>query len=164
MRRILSFTVLTGAYFFGLASVKEPGASAHALHNTPEWVTRSDQNAKLLLEVDARFYPESAASLGISDLDEQTIDLKAKFEERHGEATKQAIIELEKRLEQEKDNSVRQDLDILIKGARSEIRGREIRKKYFENHLIFLMRQSYFHETRHLYLHIYHHLSKWLYI
>ena len=130
MGRILSFTVLTGAYFFGIASAKEPGASAHA-HTTPEWVTRSDQNAKLLLEVDARFYPASAASLGISDLDEQTIDLKPKFEERHGESTKQAIIELEKRLEQEKDNSVRQDLDILIKGARSEIRRREIRKKHF---------------------------------
>jgi hypothetical protein len=131
MPRKFAANVVIAVSLFGLASAQEPVGSAPTSRNTPEWVTRSDQNAKMLLDVDARFYPEGAASLGISGLDDQTIDLKPQFQERHGEATKQVIIELEKRVEQEKDNSVRQDLEILIKSARSEIRGREIRKKYF---------------------------------
>jgi len=112
MPRKFAANVVIAVSLFGLASAQEPVGSAPTSRNTPEWVTRSDQNAKMLLDVDARFYPEGAASLGISGLDDQTIDLKPQFQERHGEATKQVIIELEKRVEQEKDNSVRQDLEI----------------------------------------------------
>ena len=64
-------------------------------------------------------------------LDDQIIDLKPRFRELREEATGQAITELEKRLEEEKDSAVRQDLEILIKSARAEIRGAEIRRKYF---------------------------------
>jgi Bacterial protein of unknown function (DUF885) len=131
MPKNFAATAVIAVCLFGVVSAQEPVGWAATSRNTPEWVTRSDQNAKLLLEVDARFYPEGAARLGISGLDDQIIDLRPQFEERHGEATKQAITELEKRLEQETDDSVRQDLEILIKSARNNIRGREIRKKYF---------------------------------
>jgi hypothetical protein len=123
--------VLLSVSLIGPVPAQQPVAVATGSSVSTKWVARSDQNAKLLLEVDARFYPEGAASLGISGLDDQIIDLKPQFQERHGEATKQAITELEKRLEQEKDDPVRQDLEILTKSARNDIRGREIRKKYF---------------------------------
>ncbi len=129
MRGKFAPIVLLSVSLLGTVPAQQPVAPGSGV--TPEWVARSDQDAKLLLEVDARFYPEGAASLGISGLDDQTIDLKPQFQERHRDATEQAIAELEKRLEQEKDAFVRQDLEILIRSARSDIRGAEIRKKYF---------------------------------
>ena len=131
MARKFAANALIAVCLFGAVSAQEPVGSPLTSRNTPEWVTRSDKNTNLLLEVNALFYPEGAGALGIPGLDEEIIDLKPQFEERHGEATKQAITELEKRLEQEKDDSVRQDLEILINSARNDIRGREIRKKYF---------------------------------
>lgn len=119
------------AFLFGAMSASQATPEALESRSTPEWVTRSDQNAKLLLAVDARFYPEGAASLGISGLDDQIIDLKPQFQERHAEATEQATAELVRRLQQERDDSVRQDLEILIESARRQIRGTDIRKKYF---------------------------------
>ena len=131
MPRMLTLLALLAVSSLGTESAQETTVVTPASRVTPEWVTRSDQNAKLLLEVDARFYPESAGALGISGLDDKIIDFKPQFEERHRAAIEQAITELERRLEQENDASVRQDLEILIKSARSEIRGEEIRKKYF---------------------------------
>jgi Bacterial protein of unknown function (DUF885) len=115
----------------GTAFAQETTVVTPASRVKPEWVTRSDLNARVLLETDARFDPESAGTLGIPGLDDKIIDLKPQFEERHREATEQAITELERRLEQEQDASVRQDLEILIKSARRDIRGAKIRKRYF---------------------------------
>lgn len=121
---LLSLTAPAGA-------AQQTTTVAPAKHVTPEWVTRSNRDARLLLEINARFNPEASVSLGMPELDDQIIDLKPRFTERHQEATGQAITELEKRLEEEKDSAVRQDLEILIKSARAEIRGAEIRRKYF---------------------------------
>lgn len=121
---LLSLTAPAGA-------AQQTTTVAPAKHVTPEWVTRSNRDARLLLEINARFNPEASVSLGMPELDDQIIDLKPRFTERHQEATGQAITELEKRLEEEKDSAARQDLEILIKSARAEIRGAEIRRKYF---------------------------------
>jgi hypothetical protein len=123
--------VLLAASSFAPVSAQQAVASRLQSRTPLQWVTLSDQNTKLLLDVDARFYPEGAASLGISGLDDQTIDLKPEFQERHREAIERVVSELEKRMEQEKDESVRQDLAILINSERRLIRGVEIRKKYF---------------------------------
>jgi hypothetical protein len=128
---MLTLVALLVVSSLGTASALETTVVTSASRVKPEWVTRSDLNARVLLEADARFYPESAGTLGISGLDDKIIDLKPQFQERHREATEQAISDLERHLEQEKDASVRQDLEILIKSAWSDIRGAEIRKKYF---------------------------------
>ncbi len=131
MAREFALIALLSLIVPGTGASQQTTAVAPVKHVTPEWVTRSNQDAHLLLGINARFNPEASVSLGMPELDDQIIDLKPRFRERRQEATGQAITELEKRLEEEKDSAVRQDLEILIKSARAEIRGAEIRRKYF---------------------------------
>ncbi len=130
MARAFAIITLLSLIVPGTGASQQTTAVAPVKHVTPEWVTRSNQDAHLLLEINARFNPEASVSLGMPELDDQIIDLKPRFRERRQEATGQAITELEKRLEEGKDSAVRQDLEILIKSARAEIRGAEIRRKY----------------------------------
>ncbi len=50
--------------------------------DSPGWVSKSDQNAQTLLEIAARYYPESAGQYGMSGLDDRIIDLQPKSGER----------------------------------------------------------------------------------
>jgi hypothetical protein len=99
-------------------------------HAAPAWVEASNQHAKVLLDIQARFSPESAASLGISGLDEQVLDLKPQLTERMVASQRTALTELERRLAAEKDPLVRQDLEIMVEDTRQGIRGLELSRKY----------------------------------
>jgi hypothetical protein len=97
----------------------------------PAWVAKSNQNAQVLIEERARFFPEAAANSGLSGVDEQIIDLKPDSTERQIEAGKRNLKILTTRLEAERDPLVRQDLEILIGAARDNVRGLELNKKYY---------------------------------
>src|SRR5260370_9334139 len=75
------------------AAAQQTTTVAPAKHVTPEWIKRSNQDAHLLLEINARFNPEASVSLGMPELDDQIIDLKPRFRERHEEATGRAVTE-----------------------------------------------------------------------
>jgi len=94
------------------------------------WVKRSNEDAQLLLDVNARFQPEGASELGLEGHDEEVADLKPGFSERLQAAYKTAGDQLRQRLAVEKDPVVRQDLEILIKAANDGIRGEELARKY----------------------------------
>jgi hypothetical protein len=96
----------------------------------PAWVQRSDENAQILLAVLARFSPEGAGQLGVPGLDEEILDLKPGFNERSRAALEQATATLKARLAQEKDPAVKQDLQILIDAADSNLRGNRLFEKY----------------------------------
>jgi len=95
----------------------------------PAWVTKSNQNAQVLLDVMAKFGPEGAARLGVPGYDEAIFDLSAGFEDRVNAATAAATHELKKRLEAEKDVQVRQDLEILIRAGEQQLKGNELDHK-----------------------------------
>ena len=99
---------------------------ASATQTPPAWVARSNQNAQVLLEVIARFNPESAGQFGVEGLDEQVVDWKPGVIERSNRATREAATTLKGRLAGEKDEVVRQDLEILIRAAESNVRGNEL--------------------------------------
>jgi hypothetical protein len=82
-----------------------------------EWITESNRNTQVLLEVNARYQPESAADLGLPQYDRLIIDLKPKFDERFEADLATAITQLESARAQVKDDRASQDLDILIKAA-----------------------------------------------
>jgi hypothetical protein len=112
-----------------------------------EWVQRSDANSQLLLEVEAKFSPESAAEAGVDSADEAIVDLQPAFEQRRREALREASGELHRRLAAEQDPRVSEDLEILIRTAKLEIRGSELREQYllpyFDlNRLVFYSLQS----------------------
>jgi uncharacterized protein (DUF885 family) len=93
------------------------------------WIERSNQNAQLLLQVQAQFQPELAARQGIAGLDDRITDFAPGHVERQREATRQVQAELDKRLAAETDPMVAQDLQILIDAARRQIKGSELHEK-----------------------------------
>jgi uncharacterized protein (DUF885 family) len=93
------------------------------------WIERSNQNAQLLLELQAKFQPESAARQGIAGLDDQISDFTPGHQQRQREAVKQVQAKLEQQLTTEKDPLIAQDLQILLDATRRQIKGSELREK-----------------------------------
>ena len=96
----------------------------------PAWVTKSNENAKLLLYLQAKYSPESASSLGVDGYDEQITDMSRDLFEATSRDTRAVIAELQKRLKAEKDPKVRQDLEILIGAAEDQLRSAAVNRKY----------------------------------
>lgn len=94
------------------------------------WVERSDRNAEVLLQVIAKSSPEGAGQLGVPGLDEEISDLKPGFDERDRKALEAAAATLRQRLAAEKDPAVRQDLEILIAAAETNVKGSRLLEKY----------------------------------
>ena len=104
------------------AVLAQPPAKA-AVRPLADWVKKSNENAKVMIELMAKLQPEGAAQLGVEGYDDQITDLSPGFVERHLEATSKVHAELARRLAEEKDPKVKQDLEILIKAAADTIKG-----------------------------------------
>ncbi|MEZ5332063.1 MAG: DUF885 domain-containing protein [Thermoanaerobaculia bacterium] len=98
----------------------------------PDWVSRSNENSQVLLEVLARFAPEGAGQFGVDGLDEEVFELPLDINDRTVEALEGAIATLQERLAAEEDPAVRQDLEILIQAAEDNIEGTRV----YERNLI----------------------------
>jgi uncharacterized protein (DUF885 family) len=95
------------------------------------WVTKSNANAKLLLNVVAKYSPEDASSLGVDGFDNQIVDLSRDQYEPQLKDLRATVAELEKKRKAETDPKVRQDLDILITRAQDKMRSMTLNRKYF---------------------------------
>jgi uncharacterized protein (DUF885 family) len=84
------------------------------------WIEESNRHTQVLLEVNARYQPESAADLGLEQYDQQILDLKPKYDERLEADLAAAVSKLEAARAGSKDDSVSQDLDILIRAAQRQ--------------------------------------------
>ncbi len=115
-----------------LAQGTTPPAASPAPEATPRpaWIDKSDANAKVLLDLFARFSPEGAGQVGVAGLDEQVLDLQPRLYERSQAAIKEGLAELERRRTAESLPLVRQDLDILIESAKEQIEGDALTHKY----------------------------------
>lgn len=113
------------------AAPATPGAPAATTPTpaAPSWIARSNQNAQVLLAVQARFQPEFASWMGVPGLDDQISDFTPGHDQREREARRQAQTELEKRLAAEKDPQVAQDLQILIDACKQQIEGSELQER-----------------------------------
>jgi hypothetical protein len=99
--------------------------------NPPAWVARSNQNTQLLIDIDAKDSPESAAAEGVKGLDEQVYSFPPDKRERVRADLRKARQELAGRLAREKDSLVKQDLEILIGAADRRIRSSEAYENTF---------------------------------
>ncbi|MDB5749231.1 MAG: hypothetical protein JWP72_4079 [Massilia sp.] len=97
----------------------------------PAWVTKSNTNAKVLLNVLAKYSPESASNLGVEGYDEQIMDLSRDQFDATNRDLRAAIAELQKRLRVETDSKVKQDLQILIDKAQDQLETAALQRKYF---------------------------------
>lgn len=101
------------------------------LGETPAWVARSNQFARLLLEIQAKYGPEGAGALGIAGMDEQiTVPTKDRGPRRRADV-REARQKLDAALATEQDPLVRQDLQILIDAADRFLRSSEADERYF---------------------------------
>nr|HEX4314287.1 DUF885 domain-containing protein [Kofleriaceae bacterium] len=90
------------------------------------WIERSNDNAQLVLAVQAKFNPEGAARSGIAGIDDQISDFMPGHRERVRDALHGVQTELEHRLAAETDPLVAQDLQILVDAVKRRIKGSEI--------------------------------------
>ena len=93
-----------------------------------DWISRSDQNAQLLLDVQAKFAPELAARTGVAGIDDRISDFTPGRRQRQRQAIQQALSALEDRQKGESDPNVNEDLAILIEAGRRQIRGSELQE------------------------------------
>jgi uncharacterized protein (DUF885 family) len=93
-----------------------------------DWISRSNQNAQLLLDVQAKFAPELAARTGVAGIDDRISDFTPGHRQRQRQAIQQAVSGLEDRQKGERDPNVNEDLAILIEAGRRQIRGSELQE------------------------------------
>ncbi|WP_266183341.1 DUF885 domain-containing protein [Dyella humicola] len=104
--------------------------SVHAATKTPTWIERSNTDAKVMLDVLAKFSPEFASQIGLPEYDAKVADLKPDVDARSRAALVEAKGKLEQMLAAEKDANVKQDLQIMIKAANQQIEGIDLNHKY----------------------------------
>jgi Bacterial protein of unknown function (DUF885) len=128
MSPVLSWT-FAGAIVFATVSATS-AEDTPAAHKVPDWVQRSNQNAKVMLDITAKYNPEAAQQSGVDGVDEQIADFKSDRDERYKKDVTAAQKELQARLVKEKDPLVRQDLEIMIRAAKDDVRGIQLQEKY----------------------------------
>ncbi|MBX3171802.1 MAG: DUF885 domain-containing protein [Candidatus Eremiobacteraeota bacterium] len=101
-----------------------------SLQAQPAWVARSNLNTRYVLEEQARFVPEEASANGLTQYDGLSLDLGPQLSERRLRSNEQMLAELRKRLAQEKDTNVCQDLEILIGSLERDNRRLQLHQKY----------------------------------
>jgi len=94
------------------------------------WVPRSNELAQPFLQVLAKYSPETASRFGVTNVDDQVIDLKPGFNERTRADLQKVVATLQSDLAREKEPSVRQDLQIMIDAATRAITQSDLAQKY----------------------------------
>jgi len=111
---------------FAASAVSLPGGTyAQAI----DWVEKSNEHAQVVLDGVAKFSPENAAAIGVDGLDEEIRDLKPERYERELAESEDILAELKRRLEDETDTRVRQDLGILIKVMKDSMRSEKLKRE-----------------------------------
>ena len=104
-----------------------PGLRAVAQTPAPPaaqaWIAESNRHSQVLLDIFARFAPESAGQFGVSGLDEDVTILSDERVQARRAAVEAALAKLQDALAVETNPPVRQDLEILIRSARNALRG-----------------------------------------
>ena len=105
--------------------------SLAAAAQSPAWVAKSNKNARLLIDVQAKYSPESAAARGVQGIDEQISVPSADRPARFRADLRKVRQELETRAAVEKDPLVLQDIHILEQAIDKDIRSSEANEKIF---------------------------------
>jgi hypothetical protein len=115
---------------FVVAAALAATGSVHAQASSPAWLARSNEDAKVLLDVMAHFSPEFASQVGLPGYDDKVADLKPGVDDRSRAALLEAKGKLQKLLATEKDSNVRQDLQIMLKNIDDQVEGIDLNRKY----------------------------------
>lgn len=118
--RLARRVLLTIAVLPGILTIA-PAAQA-----PPDWVARSNEHTRVVLQEQATVAPEGMAQVGLQGLDEQITDLSDGYADRVRAVGARVAKALEQRLAGERDPLVRQDLEILIQANDENLRSQQI--------------------------------------
>jgi Bacterial protein of unknown function (DUF885) len=104
------------------------GAQAYA--GEAPWVSRSNDNAKVLLQVLAKYSPENASQIGVDGYDAAIVDLSSDQFDAQQADLGAAISNYRQRLAAEQDPKVRQDLQILVGAASDNLSSNAVNRKF----------------------------------
>ncbi len=96
---------------------------------SPAWVEKSNEYAQIMIKAQAPFAPEGFSFFGIPGYDDQVSDLKPDNAKRFRAANAAAKLELQQKLQVERDPNVRQDLEIMIGAADDAIESSELNER-----------------------------------
>jgi hypothetical protein len=120
---VVAIVAIGGGAMAGQQASSSPPAAA------PDWVRRSNEHTRVVLQEQARLAPEGAAQLGLDGFDDQITDLSGGVATRARESLDRVQQDLQRRLAAEKDALVRQDLEILVQAVRQQQRGFDVAQK-----------------------------------
>ena len=129
MRKLLLIALLFSCSHASPAPQEASAAPARNAAAGQDWIARSNDNAKVLLDVQAQFAPEFAARTGVSGIDDRISDFTPGHRERQRQAVQEAISRLRDRQKAEKDPNVAEDLAILIEAGERFVTGSRLQEK-----------------------------------
>jgi hypothetical protein len=94
-----------------------------------DWVARSNANAAPLLELLAKYVPETAARLGVEGHDADIVDWKPAVDERFEADLAKVQAELDSKVATEQDPRVREDLQIMVTTAGDQKTTTELQRR-----------------------------------
>ena len=94
------------------------------------WIARSNEYARQIVALQAKYAPEGAGRLGVEGLDEAVMQLPADRREKQRADAVAMQAQLEKWEAAEKDPLVKQDLQIMTKAVKNGIRAADLGVKY----------------------------------
>lgn len=112
LRHNSPIAIVGDANNFFLEPMQPAPQAAAAAPREPEWVTRSNANAQILIRVGTKYNPEGASREGVAGLDEEVTTFPPDRRTRFNTDVQAAAKELQQRFAAEKDPSVAQDLRI----------------------------------------------------
>ncbi len=118
-----------GQAFIALVLAMSATAQAKDVAKDVDWVAQSNANAAPLLEVLARYAPETAAALGVEGHDTEVMDLKPGNDTRFEADLAKVARELEPRITAATDPRVRQDMQILLRAAEDQTRTSQLNRR-----------------------------------
>src|ERR1700685_1128297 len=117
---------------FALSPTDNNASTTNAADSDKSWITKSNDYANLLIEIEKKHSPESASADGLKQYDELISVQTHEDEIAENNEQREALEKLKAAMPKEQDKYVKQDLEIMIHNTELALRLHD----YSENHLV----------------------------
>ncbi|HXM16456.1 MAG TPA: DUF885 domain-containing protein [Candidatus Eremiobacteraceae bacterium] len=117
---------------FALSPTDSNASTTNAADSDKSWITKSNDYANLLIEIEKKHSPESASADGLKQYDELISVQTHEDDIAENNEQREALEKLKAALPKEQDKYVKQDLEIMIHNTELALRLHD----YSENHLV----------------------------
>ena len=119
LRNALTVSTFILAFAISAAQAQDATASAAKLAE-PAWISESNRQSQVLLEITAKYAPEAAARIGVEGHDGDVLDLKPNIVSRQKADLEAAVAKLGAARDAATDPLLKQDLEILVDAGQQQ--------------------------------------------